>query len=255
MKVVILAGGLGTRFAEETDVLPKPLIEIGDRPMLWHIMQLYAHFGLKEFVICCGYKGRLIKRYFADYARENSDLIVDLGRGTIEYLQPQIEDWRVTIVDTGINTMTGGRVRRALPHVGNETFCLTYGDGLADIDIAALIAFHKERGRLATITAVPSPGRFGILSVQADQVCDIREKPDNEMGLINGGFFVLEPRAVDYVAGDSTSWEREPLERLARDGQLSAYVHSGFWKPMDTLRDKRELERLWAENCAPWKRV
>lgn len=255
MKVVILAGGLGTRLAEETDVRPKPMVEIGGRPILWHIMKIYAAAGLKDFVICCGYRGDFIKRYFAEFQLLNSDIAVDLGTGDIKVLNPPHDDWRVTLVDTGLHTMTGGRLRRVAHHLGNETFCLTYGDGVADIDIRQLVAFHRGHGRKATVTAVPSPGRFGILELgEQDNVERFREKPANEMGWINGGFFVLEPSAIEYAGEDDSSvWEREPLEQLARDGELRAFRHTGYWKPMDTLRDKRELEEQWASQRAAWK--
>lgn len=256
MKVVILAGGLGTRLSEETELKPKPLVEIGGRPILWHIMQIYSRAGLNEFVICCGYKGALIKKYFADYYLQTSDMTIDLASNSIDYLQSRTENWRVTLVDTGNETMTGGRLKRVAPYLGDQTFCLTYGDGVSDIDVAETIAFHRKHGKLATVTAVPSPGRFGILDIAADRaVTRFHEKPGNEMGWINGGFFVLEPKVIDYVEGDPTIWERQPLERLAANGELVAYEHTGFWKPMDTLRDKRELEDLWSSGRAPWVRA
>jgi len=255
LKAVILAGGFGTRLSEETDLRPKPMIEIGGKPILWHIMRLYSHYGISEFIICCGYKADSIKRYFAEYYTINSDISVDLGTGTIDYINPIKEDWRVTLVDTGLDTMTGGRLKRIRRYVEGESFCVTYGDGLADLDIADTIAFHKAHGRLATLTAVPSPGRFGIIDIAAnEEVSRFHEKPTNEMGWINGGFFVLQPEVLDMVEGDASIWEREPLERLASAGELRAYRHEGFWKPMDTLRDKRELETMWAAGDAPWKR-
>ncbi len=254
MKVVILAGGLGTRLSEETDIRPKPMVEIGGRPILWHIMKSYAAAGLTDFVICCGYRAAEIKRYFSEYQSLNSDIVVDLKARSVEILNPVQDDWRITLVDTGLHTMTGGRLRRVMSYLGNDTFCMTYGDGVADLDIQALVAFHKSHGRKATVTAVPSPGRFGILELNhQDHVERFREKPANEMGWINGGFFVLEPSAIAYTSDDTTVWEREPLEHLARDGELRAFRHTGYWKPMDTLRDKRELEDLWNSGTAPWK--
>lgn len=255
MKAVILAGGLGTRLSEETDLRPKPLVEIGGYPILWHIMKIYDAAGVTDFVVCGGYKASMIKSYFANYYLDANDVEINLADGTVRYLEsPPREKWKVTIADTGLNTMTGGRVKRVRSIIGDETFCLTYGDGVADLDIAKVVAFHKSHGRLATITAVPSPGRFGVLDIaETDFVGRFHEKPDREMGWINGGFFVLEPRALDYIDGDDTMWERQPLERLAHDGELVAYRHTGFWKPMDTLRDKRELEALWASQTPPWK--
>jgi glucose-1-phosphate cytidylyltransferase len=254
MKVMLLAGGFGTRLSEETDARPKPLVEIGGWPILWHIMKLYSASGLSEFVICCGYKAEMIKQFFMDYPLRSSDLQIDLKRGHVERIKSgTAENWHITLLDTGLETMTGGRIKRAISHV-DGTFCLTYGDGVADLDIAEVISFHKHHGKLATVTAVPSPGRFGILDLKDDHVTRFHEKPDFEMGWINGGFFVLEPGIVDYIEGDATIWERLPLERLAKDGQLAAFRHTGFWKPMDTLRDKRELEELWLRGQAPWKR-
>ena len=254
MKVVILAGGLGTRLSEETDSRPKPLVEIGGLPIIWHIMKIYERAGLQDFVICCGYKGSMIKQFFSDYFIKTSDITVDLGRQSVEYHRRSEEKWRVTLVDTGIDTMTGGRVRRVAPHLDNSTFCLTYGDGVSDVDVRKLLQFHGSHGKAATVTAVPSPGRFGILDIEPEgKVSRFHEKPDNEMGFINGGFFVLEPKVIDYIDGDETIFERKPLERLAADNALVAYRHTGFWKPMDTLRDKRELEDLWATGHAPWK--
>lgn len=254
MKVVILAGGFGTRLSEETQNLPKPLVNIGERPIIWHIMKLYAAAGLNDFVICCGYKAHMLKSYFVNYFSENYDIRVHLGENRVEFLGSPNERWTVTLVDTGLDTMTGGRIKRIASHVGNEAFCLTYGDGLANVDIQALIAFHRSHGRLVTVTSVPSPGRFGILDINEQQaVTRFHEKPDNEMGWINGGFFVVEPAAIDYIQGDAISWEREPLEALARDGALAAFPHSGFWHPMDTLRDQRELEALWKSGKAPWR--
>lgn len=255
MKAVILAGGLGTRLSEETDLIPKPLVEIGGRPILWHIMKMYEAAGIREFIICGGYKASSIKRYFANYYLEENDVEIDTRTGELRFLSPQhLERWKVTIIDTGLNTLTGGRLKRVRSIIGNETFCMTYGDGVADLNIAETIKFHNAHGRLATITAVPSPGRFGVLEFGHDDAVDrFLEKPHAEMGWINGGFFVLEPAAIDFVKDDNTVWERDPLELLAKQNQLRAYRHSGFWKPMDTLRDKRELESLWATG-APWSR-
>lgn len=255
MKVVILAGGLGTRLSEATQLLPKPLVEVGDRPIIWHIMKMYAAAGFDEFVVCCGYKSHMLKSYFVNYFVENYDITVHLGENRVDFHGDASERWTVTLVNTGLTTMTGGRIKRIAPHVGNETFCLTYGDGVSDVNIRALVNFHRSQGRLATVTAVPSPGRFGILDIDetSETVARFHEKPDNEVGWINGGFFVVEPSVVDYIDGDDTTWEKEPLERLARDGALSAYRHRGFWRPMDTLRDQRELEALWNAGRAPWK--
>jgi glucose-1-phosphate cytidylyltransferase len=254
VKAVILAGGLGTRIAEESDTKPKPMVEIGGRPLLWHIMKGYAHHGIKDFVICLGYKGYVIKEFFFNYYRHTSDMKIDLKKGEHEVLNSQSEDWKVILVDTGADTMTGGRLKRIAPYVGNETFCVTYGDGLSDIDIAGEIAFHRAHGKLATVAAVQPPGRFGVLSVDESKgVTSFEEKPSEEISWINGGFFVLEPQALDYIEGDATSWERAPLSNLARDGQLVAFQHSGFWQACDTLRDKRELERLWDSGSAPWR--
>lgn len=255
MKTVILAGGFGTRLSEQTDLIPKPLVEIGGRPILWHVMKLYSAAGLTDFLICAGYKAELIKRYFANYFLEINDIEIRTATHEVHLLSPKsLEDWTVKIIDTGLSTMTGGRIKR-VRHYLEETFCLTYGDGVADVDIAKVIAFHRNHGKLATVTAVPSPGRFGILNIEGDDVVSrFHEKPDAEMGWINGGFFVLEPEVIDYINGDETSWERQPLERLAADGQLIAYRHSGFWKAMDTLRDRRDLEALWASGSAPWQR-
>lgn len=254
MKVVILAGGFGTRLSEETDVKPKPLVEIGGRPIIWHIMKMYEAAGLTEFVICCGYKAHALKSYFVNYFSENYDLTVSLGENRVDFHGEPNEKWVVTLVDTGIHTMTGGRLKRVKQYLGNETFCLTYGDGVSNVDIRASLKFHKDNRNTATITAVPSPGRFGILDMKNGfEVREFVEKPDNEMGWINGGFFVLEPSVLDYIADDTTVWEREPLQRLAHDGKLTAYRHTGFWKPMDTLRDRRELEQLWETGNAPWK--
>jgi glucose-1-phosphate cytidylyltransferase len=254
LKAVILAGGLGTRIAEESDSKPKPMVEVGGRPLLWHIMKGYAHHGIKDFVICLGYKGYVIKEFFFNYYRHMSDLKIDLGKGGHEVLNSQSEDWTVSLVDTGADTMTGGRLKRIASYVANDTFCLTYGDGLADIDITREIAFHRTHGKLATVAAVQPPGRFGVLRLdETSAVTSFEEKPRDEVGWINGGFFVLEPKALDYIEGDATSWEQAPLRDLAHDGQLAAFDHSGFWQACDTLRDKRELERLWDSGKAPWR--
>ncbi len=253
MKTVILAGGLGTRLSEETDLRPKPLVEIGGRPILWHIMKMYEAAGIRDFVVCAGFKNALIKRYFALYHLQENDIEINTRTGELRYLSSKSpEDWTVAVIDTGAETMTGGRLKRIAHLVQDGTFCLTYGDGVSDLDIRAVIAFHRSHGRLATITAVPSPGRFGVLELDGGSVNRFLEKPHAEMGWINGGFFVLEPDALAVIAGDDTVWERDPLERLAAEGQLMAYRHAGFWKPMDSLRDKRELEALWAAG-APWK--
>jgi glucose-1-phosphate cytidylyltransferase len=255
MKVVILAGGLGTRLAEETEVKPKPMTEIGEHPILWHIMKLFGEQGLQEFVVCLGYKGYLIKEYFANYFLHNADVTFDLRGGGMEVHQNTAEQWRVTLVDTGADTQTGGRVKRVAPYLGGERFMMTYGDGVADVDLSALLAFHEAHGRLATVTAVQPPGRFGALDLADDEhvVRSFVEKPSGDGAWMNGGFFVLEPAALDYIADDRTLWEKEPLEHLAADGQLTAYRHRGFWQPMDTLRDKRTLEALWDAGDAPWK--
>ena len=255
MKVVILAGGLGTRLAEETEVRPKPMTEIGEHPILWHIMKIFGEQGFTEFVVCLGYKGYLIKEYFANYFLHNCDVTFDLrGRG-MEVHENAVEPWRVTLVDTGPDTQTGGRLKRVGPYLGGERFMMTYGDGVADIDLRALLAFHDAYGKLATVTAVQPPGRFGALDLADDgeTVRSFVEKPSGDGAWMNGGFFVLEPAVLDYIDGDATLFEREPLERLAADGQLCAYSHRGFWQPMDTLRDKRSLEALWDAGDAPWK--
>ena len=253
MKAVILAGGLGTRLSEETIVKPKPMVEIGNRPLLWHILKIYSASGINDFVICLGYRGSLIKEYFANYVLHSSDVTFDMALGEMTVHQRFAEPWRGTLVDTGEATMTGGRLRRVAPYVEDETFCFTYGDGVGDVNIAQLVEFHRAQGRLATITAVQPPGRFGLLQVEDEMVLGLHEKPRGDGGWVNGGFFVLEPGALDYIAGDEIIWEREPLENLARDRQLCAYKHAGFWQPMDTMRDKNLLEELWASGQAPWK--
>jgi glucose-1-phosphate cytidylyltransferase len=254
MKAIILAGGLGTRISEETSVRPKPMIEIGGKPVLWHIMKCYSAHGINDFVICCGYKGYLIKEYFANYFLHMSDVTFDMQNNQMEVHQRSAEPWRVTLVDTGDETMTGGRIKRIAPYVKDEDFCCTYGDGVGDIDITALVNFHHQHGKLATLTATQPPGRFGALKLSGNDVLSFQEKPQGEGGWINGGFFVLSPKVMDYIEGDTTLWEREPLDNLASTGQLSAYLHSGFWQPMDTLRDKNHLEELWASGKAPWKK-
>lgn len=254
MKLVILAGGLGTRLSEESALRPKPMIEIGGKPILWHIIKMYSHYGIHDFVICCGYKGYVIKEYFANYFLHMSDVTFDLEKNSMQVHHQKVEPWRVTLVDTGDETMTGGRIKRIAPYVqGDHAFCLTYGDGVSDIDISSLIHFHHKQQVKATITAVLPPGRFGALDIREDKVQSFKEKPKGDGALINGGFFVLSPEVLDLIEGDSTIWEREPLEALAHQGQLAAYQHDGFWQPMDTLRDQLHLERLWATGKAPWK--
>jgi len=254
MKVVILAGGLGTRLSEETIIKPKPMVEIGDKPILWHIMKTYSVHGFNEFVICLGYKGYVIKEYFSNYILHHSDVIVDLKDNSIKMLNNQAEPWCVTLVDTGTNTMTGGRIKRVYDHVKDETFMLTYGDGVSDIDIKELVKFHKGHGKYCTLTAVQPSGRFGALSIIDDNLIDsFMEKPRGDGAWINGGFMVCEPQVFNYIDGDSTIWEREPLERIASDRQLAAFKHSGYWKPMDTVRDKMELDNAWREGHAEWK--
>ena len=255
MKAVILAGGMGTRLAEETEIRPKPMVEIGGKPILWHIMKIYAQFGVRDFVVCLGYKGYFIKEYFVNFHHHTSDLTVDTGTGEVSIHRRGEDAWRVTLVETGLETMTGGRLKRIRDYVADEReFFMTYGDGVASVDIAALLAFHRAQGKLATVTAVRPPGRFGALEMTGTQVNSFAEKPSSEGTHINGGFFVLSPKVLDRIAGDSTIWEREPLESLARDGELSAFVHDGFWQPMDTLREKRLLEDLWNSGKAEWKR-
>lgn len=255
MKVVILAGGLGTRLAEETQVKPKPMAEIGEHPILWHIMKLYGEQGFSEFVICLGYKGYVVKEYFANYFLHNCDVTFDLAQRGMEVHESAVEPWRVTLVDTGAGTQTGGRLKRVAAHLAGHRFMMTYGDGVADVDLRALLAFHESHGRLATVTAVQPPGRFGALDLEDDEstVRSFVEKPRGDGAWMNGGFFVLEAGVLDYIAGDEILFEQEPLERLAADGQLAAYRHRGFWQPMDTLRDKRNLEELWDSGRAPWK--
>lgn len=255
MKVVILAGGYGTRLSEETSVVPKPLVEIGGEPILVHIMRLYAYHGLDEFVVCCGYKGRLIKDWFLNHFHRSADFTIDLSRNTVEVHRTAAESWRVTLVDTGQNTMTGGRIKRIAPYVGDETFCLTYGDGVSDVDITELITFHRSQAALATVTAVAQPGRFGALDLSAERprVAGFREKSAADGALINGGFFVLEPGVLDLIDGDETVFEEDPMRRLVEADQLAVYVHRGYWQNMDTLRDKRLLESLWERGEAPWR--
>lgn len=253
MKAVILAGGLGTRLSEETVLKPKPMVEIGGRPILWHIMKIYSAHGINDFIICLGYKGYQIKEYFANYFLYMSDVTFDMAHNQMAVHEKYVEPWRVTLVDTGEHTMTGGRLRRVRQYLDDQDFCFTYGDGVADVDVTKLVTFHRAQNRLATVTAVLPPGRFGSLQLQQERVAGFQEKPLGDGGWINGGFFVLSPQVIDYIEGDATSWESGPLEELARQGQLSAYSHSGFWRPMDTLRDRAYLEELWAGGEAPWK--
>jgi glucose-1-phosphate cytidylyltransferase len=253
MKVVILAGGMGTRISEETAIRPKPMIEIGGKPILWHIMKIYSSYGLNDFIICLGYKGYVIKEYFANYFLHMSDVTIDIIQNKMEIHQNNAESWRVTLVDTGERTMTGGRIRRVRGYLGEEDFCCTYGDGVGDINITNLISFHKSRGTLATVTATKPPGRFGSINMNENKVINFQEKPEGDRAWINGGFFVLSPKIIDYIEGDETVWERTPMEQLAREGQISAYQHEGFWQPMDTLRDKTHLEELWSTGKALWK--
>lgn len=254
MKAVILAGGLGTRLSEETSVRPKPMVEIGGKPILWHILKMYSQHGINDFVICCGYKGYVIKEYFANYFLHMSDITFDMRNNHMEVHQKRAEPWTVTLVDTGENSMTGGRLRRVADYIRDEeAFCFTYGDGVSDVDIGATIAFHRQHGKAATLTATFPPGRFGALELQQGRVLSFQEKPKGDGAMINGGFFVLSPKVLGYLDGDATIWEQQPLQRLAADGELMAYEHQGFWQPMDTLRDKIYLEELWASDKAPWK--
>lgn len=254
MKAVILAGGLGTRISEESHLRPKPMIEIGGRPILWHIMKMYSNHGINDFIICLGYKGYVIKEYFSNYFIHMSDVTFDMSRNKMEVHHHNAEPWKVTLVDTGENTLTGGRLKRICEYVKNEQeFCFTYGDGVSDINIADLVKFHREHGKLATVTAVSPPGRYGALQLEGNQVTGFTEKPRGDGGLINGGFFVLSPRCIDFIEDDFTTWEAEPLINLSKEGQLMSYHHEGFWQAMDTLRDKSHLEELWSKNIAPWR--
>ncbi|MCW6062205.1 glucose-1-phosphate cytidylyltransferase [Clostridium sporogenes] len=254
MKAVILAGGFGTRITEETVLKPKPMIDIGGKPIIWHIMNIYSNYNINDFIICCGYKGYMIKEYFANYHTHMSDMTVDLHSGDIRYYNSKAEPWKITLIDTGINTMTGGRLKRVKDYIGNETFMLTYGDGVSDVNVDKLLDFHKLSGKIATVTAVQPEGRFGALNINKNgQVGTFVEKPIGDGGWINGGFFVLEPEVFNYLKDDSTVLEKEPLQNLTEESQLNAYKHEGFWKPMDTLRDKLELEKLWDNGRAPWK--
>lgn len=255
MKTIILAGGLGTRISEETQVKPKPMIEIGGKPILWHIMKLYSAHGINEFIICCGYKGYIIKEYFANYFLHMSDVTFDMKENEMHVHQRNAEPWKVTLINTGENTLTGGRLRRVADYVkDDDAFCFTYGDGISDIDISALINFHQKHKKLATITAVQPPGRYGSIDIQSDLVDKFIEKPKGDGGWINGGFFVLSPKCIDYIESDQSSWEGNPLEKLAKEAELAAFMHKGFWQPMDTLRDKNLLEELWYSGHAPWKK-
>ena len=255
MKVVVLAGGFGTRISEESGVRPKPMVEIGGKPILWHILKIFSHYGLNDFVICLGYKGDAIKDYFASYLLHSANVTFDLARNKIEVHQNHAEPWRVTLIDTGENSMTGGRLRRVRQFLGDETFCMTYGDGVSDVDISDLIRFHRAQGVYATLTAAQPPGRFGAFSLAANssKITTFHEKPEGDGAWVNSGFFVLEPKVFDYITGDLMVWEREPLEKLANEGQLAAYKHSGFWQPMDSLRDRNVLENLWQSGKPPWR--
>lgn len=252
MKAVILAGGYGTRLSEETMNQPKPMVNIGDRPIIWHIMKIFEHHGISEFVICCGYKGYVLKEYFANYYLHNSDFTIDLAEASIDIISRKTENWKITLVDTGLETQTGGRLKRVSKHL-DETFIMTYGDGVSDVNITELIAFHKSHGKYATVTSVQPPGRFGAIQTKGNLVTAFAEKPEGSTGLINGGFFVLEPNALKYIDGDNTAWEGEPINRLIQEQQLLSFTHHGFWRPMDTLRDKHALEAAWANNQALWK--
>lgn len=254
MKAVILAGGFGTRISEESHLKPKPMIEIGGKPILWHIMKIYSLAGIHDFVICLGYRGYVIKEYFANYFLHMSDVTFDMGKNEMEVHQNNAEPWRVTLVDTGEETMTGGRLRRARQYIGDDDFCFTYGDGVSDLDIRRLIAFHGQHGTLATVTVVQPPGRFGAVNLDGHLIKSFEEKPRGDGGWINGGFFVLSPKVIDYIDGDDTVWERQPMQKLALSGNLAAFLHGGFWHAMDTLRDKNYLEDLWASGSAPWKK-
>jgi glucose-1-phosphate cytidylyltransferase len=254
MKAVILAGGLGTRLSEETSLKPKPMIEIGGRPILWHVMKMYSAHGVNEFIVCLGYKGYVVKEYFANYFLHMSDVTFDVGNNKMEVHDNKAEPWKVTLVDTGQDTLTGGRIKRIAPYLNkNEDFCLTYGDGVGDVDITQLIRFHRKAGLLGTVTATRPPGRFGAFKLEDDLVSDFQEKPLGDGGYINGGFFVLSPKVIDFIDGDKISWEQEPMKRLVKEKQLAAYRHEGFWQPMDTLRDKMLLEASWNTGKAPWK--
>jgi glucose-1-phosphate cytidylyltransferase len=253
MKAVILAGGLGTRISEETHLRPKPMVEIGGRPVLWHIMKIYSHHGINDFVICCGYKGYVIKEYFANYFLHNCDVTFDMTSNQMEVHHQKTEPWKVTLVDTGEGTLTGGRLKRVATYLGDGPFCFTYGDGVADVDITALIAFHQRQGRSATLTAVQPPGRFGSIAFERGRVLAFEEKPQGDGSWVNGGFFVLEPSVLETISGDTSVWEQDCLPRIAAEDQLNAYHHSGFWQPMDTLRDRHFLEELWTSGKAPWK--
>ena len=253
MKAVILAGGFGTRISEETQLKPKPLIEIGGMPLLWHIMKTYSHYGINDFVICCGYKGYMIKEYFANYSLHKSNITFDLNKNKIETHSTEVEPWRITLVDTGLNTMTGGRLKKVKKFLDDETFCFTYGDGLSNVNVKNLIDFHKNQKTIATVTGVRPPGRFGAMSILNDKVTKFQEKPEGDGDWINGGFFILEPNVFDYINNDKTIWEREPLEKLSSENQLAAFLHPDFWQPVDTLRDKNKLEELWNSENPPWK--
>ena len=253
MKAVILAGGLGSRISEESHLRPKPMIEIGGKPIIWHVMKIYSHFGINDFVICLGYKGYILKEYFANYFLHMSDVTFDMAQNRMQIHDQHAEPWRVTLVDTGEHTMTGGRLKRVRKYLGDETFCMTYGDGVADIDLGELLTAHRRHGRQATVTAVRPPGRFGALEVQGEQVLGFQEKPLGDGGWINGGFFALEPSALDGIAGDATIWEQEPMRQLTQRGELSSHFHHGFWQPMDTLRDRNLLEEHWQSGHAPWR--
>jgi len=253
MKAVILAGGVGSRITEESQTRPKPMVEIGGRPILWHVLKIYSQHGIRDFIICTGFKGYVIKEYFANYFLHMSDVTFDMEKNSMEVHQRNAEPWRVTIVDTGEGTMTGGRLKRVASYIGNQTFCMTYGDGVGDVDISALVASHKKAGKKATVTAVQPPGRFGALQVEGESVTGFIEKPEGDGGWINGGFFVLEPSVLQMIKGDGTTWELEPLKGLSAKGELHAYRHMGFWQPMDTMRDRQYLEELWAAGKAPWK--